>query len=144
MHVNLTETGHTAPEADASIDLILQGSIFHDPWTIIRVKRSLNTGDQNDVIIGVSAKWYFISQYIFKICFSFSMCSKVITPLDGHTVIQTILASPTLMLALLQWLSYRKLSNQPNEIYLNNSNTRDILLTKRIHNFDLLGRLETV
>ena len=52
MHFNLTSTGgHLLPEADSSRDYILQGSVFHDPWTIVRVKRSLNTGDKDDVPI---------------------------------------------------------------------------------------------
>ena len=56
MHFNLIDgtPPHTTPEADISIDTILQGAYYHGQWTIIRVKGSLNTGDDDDVIIGVN------------------------------------------------------------------------------------------
>ncbi len=54
MHFDLTSDplGHTAPLVDDSQDVILQGAIYHEPWTIVRVKRSLVTGDKDDVAIG--------------------------------------------------------------------------------------------
>lgn len=56
MHFDLTSNplGHTAPIVDASNDVILQGAIYHEPWTIVRVKRSLATGDVDDVAIEVT------------------------------------------------------------------------------------------
>lgn len=56
MHFGLTSDplGHTEPLVDASQDVVLQGAIYHEPWTIIRVKRSLVTGDVDDVAIEVN------------------------------------------------------------------------------------------
>ena len=74
MHFNLTGSTppHPPPEADISIDTILQGAYYHDPWTIVRVKRSLNTGDNDDVIIGVNCypKVFFSNIGTFNIHFS--------------------------------------------------------------------------
>jgi hypothetical protein len=53
MHLSM-DPFHGLPEDDASNDLILQGAVFHDPWTIIRMKRAANTGDADDVPIVVS------------------------------------------------------------------------------------------
>ena len=52
MHLNLTSP-HGLPADDASNDLILQGAVYHEPWTIIRMKRAANTGDADDVPIVV-------------------------------------------------------------------------------------------
>jgi hypothetical protein len=60
MHLNLT-TPHGLPEDDASNDLILQGAFFHDPWTIIRMKRAANTGDSDDVPIVVNCRAFYIT-----------------------------------------------------------------------------------
>lgn len=58
MHFNLTSAnpglGHTTPLVDASNDLVLQEAYFKDPNTIVRFKRSLNTGDEDDTVIAVN------------------------------------------------------------------------------------------
>lgn len=60
MHFNLTSAnpglGHTNPEVDASQDVVLQSYGYRpsDSRSIIRFKRSLNTGDSEDAIISVS------------------------------------------------------------------------------------------
>ncbi|EFX83108.1 hypothetical protein DAPPUDRAFT_223556 [Daphnia pulex] len=46
-----TPGAHLLPIPDASKDLILQSASFSSPNTIVRVKRSLNTGDYYDVPI---------------------------------------------------------------------------------------------
>ena len=42
-------------ELDNSIDIILKGAKYEAPWTVVRLSRSLNTDDSQDVPITVSA-----------------------------------------------------------------------------------------
>ena len=39
----------TGGTIDASADVILKGAVYHEPWTIIRMSRSIFTGDDEDV-----------------------------------------------------------------------------------------------
>lgn len=59
-HAALVGSGHAAPELDISNDVAIQGSVFHDPLTIIRWKRQLNTGDRDDVAITVFNSLLFV------------------------------------------------------------------------------------
>ena len=64
MHLNLTSP-HGLPAEDASQDLIFQGAVFHDPWTIIRMKRLADTGDAaNDVPLVVSIRSNYANDLI--------------------------------------------------------------------------------
>lgn len=57
MNFYLTSTGpvlgHTTPLVDAQQDLTTQGFSYDANNTVIRFKRPLNTGDEEDVIIEV-------------------------------------------------------------------------------------------
>ena len=62
----MTGAGHALPEEDASQDLVLQSATYNASisTTILILKRSLDTGDQDDVAITVSC----IRKIIFKKC----------------------------------------------------------------------------
>ncbi|EFX69013.1 hypothetical protein DAPPUDRAFT_301176 [Daphnia pulex] len=52
MHCDLLAgPSHTAPENDASNDLIYQSATYTAPYTTLTVKRSIYTGDKDDVAI---------------------------------------------------------------------------------------------
>ncbi len=55
MHCNLLAgPSHTAPVNDASPDLVFQSATYAAPYTTLTVKRSIYTGDKDDVAIRVS------------------------------------------------------------------------------------------
>lgn len=47
---------------DDSPDVVLKGAVYHEPWTIARFSRSVNTGDLQDVIL-----WVALHLFIFQL-----------------------------------------------------------------------------
>ena len=56
MSSTITNGAHGALVVDPSPDVVLQRAFEYPPETVLRVKRSLNTGDNADVPIVVSCK----------------------------------------------------------------------------------------
>lgn len=60
MHFNLTSgPSHDLPAEDASADLVLQSASFENGITTLTIKRSIVTGDMDDVGLRVSSTFIF-------------------------------------------------------------------------------------
>lgn len=52
---------------DASLDVIVKSARYEEPYTIVLVSRSLNTGDVDDVVITVKFSLSFNFYHIIKL-----------------------------------------------------------------------------
>jgi hypothetical protein len=50
---------------DGSTDVVLKGAVYHQPWTIVRILRSIFTGDEEDVPIVVNNFFSIISAFCY-------------------------------------------------------------------------------
>jgi hypothetical protein len=107
MHCDLSEgPSHTAPEIDESNDLIFQSATYTAPYTTLTVKRSINTGDKDDVAIRVSFNIrIMLNEYLRMKEFMFS-CSPDHFFLDGLSAMKTLPLSRIQMQDSPHWPSF--------------------------------------